>query len=107
MDQSLLLNHTERRRAVEDVSRFMVDYIPDMMFRRLFGLLMMYVALRFLMSSAPEALIAVAGVVAVALGWVAFLFMRALGRRHLVPPSLPDEIRRMQQEGRGDPDYYI
>jgi hypothetical protein len=39
--------------------------------------------------------------------WIMFLFLRSVGRRHMARPSIPDEIKRVQQEGRGDPDYYI
>jgi uncharacterized membrane protein YfcA len=75
--------------------------------RLLFGLLMMYVAMRFMLASSSEAANAAAGMVAAITAWVGFLCLRGLGRRHLVRPNLGDEIRRMEQEGRGDPDYYI
>src|SRR5262245_53634177 len=70
-------------------SRFMVEYLPELFLRRLFGLLMIYVAVRFLISSDSEAINAIAGLTGVALGWITFVFLRALGRRHLIAPSLP------------------
>lgn len=88
-------------------TRAMVDYLPDRALRFLFGLLMVYIAARFLLSANSEAAYAGAGLVAVGLAWLAFLGLRLLGRRHLAAPVLGQEIQRMQHEHRGDPDYYI
>jgi uncharacterized membrane protein YfcA len=88
-------------------SSAVVDYMPDLLLRRLFGLLMLYIAIRFVLTSDSEVVNAVAGLTAVILGWSVFFLLRLLGRRHLNWPSLHEEIRRMQHEGRGDPDYYI
>jgi len=88
-------------------SRIMIDYLPEATLRVLFGLLMMYISFRFLLSSSSEAANAAGGLVMVALGWVAFLGLRMLGQRHLGPPDLGTEIERLHQEGRGDLDYYI
>lgn len=88
-------------------SRAVVEHVPDRALRFLFGLLMMYLAARFLLSTDSEAAYAAAGLVAVTLAWLAFLCLRVLGRRHLPAPVLGQEIQRMQHEHRGDPDYYI
>lgn len=89
------------------ITREYIDYLPEIVLRRFFGLLMMYIGVRFLLASDAEAANAAAGLVAAAAAWLGFILLRALGRRHLVAPHLGDEIRRMRQEGRGDPDYYI
>jgi len=88
-------------------SRSLVEYIPELLLRRLFGLLLVYVACRFLLSSDGEVANAAAGLIAVVLAWLGFVGLRMLGRKHLKQPSLEVEIQRMQQEGRGSPDYYI
>lgn len=88
-------------------SRALVEYAPEQLLRFLFGLLMAYVAMRFVLSSDSEAANAAAGLLAVAAAWLAFLGLRALGRVHLTRPNLGTEIQRAQQQGHGDPDYYI
>jgi uncharacterized membrane protein YfcA len=88
-------------------SQYLIQYLPVDALKFLFGLLMFYVGARFLLSTDSEAANAAAGLISVGAAWVGFLFLRALGRRHLVFPQLGDEIRRMHEEGRGDPDYYI
>jgi hypothetical protein len=80
--------------------------IPQSLLRLIFGLGMMYVAMRFILASNSEAAIAAAGLVAALLGWLTFLGLRLLGRRHLTPPRLGETIRLAQQQ-RGDPDYSI
>src|SRR5262245_39652297 len=82
-------------------SQYLIHYMPDGMLRFLFGLLMIYVGARFLLSTDSEAANAAAGLLAAGGAWLVFLLLRALGRRHLAVPHLGDEIRRMRQEGRG------
>src|SRR5262245_32521332 len=74
--------------------------------RVLFGLLMMYVAGRFILSSDSEALNAAAGLASAALAWVAYLGLRALGRHALAPSNLGDEIRRRATSG-DQTEYHI
>jgi hypothetical protein len=88
-------------------TRSTIDYLPVATLRFLFGLLMIYIAIRFILASDSEAANAAAGLIGVAVAWIGYWFLRGLGRQHLAQPQLGDEIRRMQQEGRGDPDYYI
>ena len=89
------------------LSRSYIDLVPELTLRRLFGLLLVYIAIRFMLASDSEAANAAGGLGAAVLAWIAFVFLRRLGRRHLPAPDLGAEIRRMKQEGRGDPDYYI
>jgi uncharacterized protein len=83
------------------------NYIPERTLRLGFGLMMMYVALRFIVGSSSEVANAAAGLTATAAAWLYYLVLRALGRRHLVRPDLGTQIRSMQQQGRGESDYYI
>jgi hypothetical protein len=72
----------------------LVPYLPEEMLRLLLGLLMAFIATRFILSADASATPAAVGLVAVGLGWLSYLGLRALGRRHLTPPSLGDRIRR-------------
>ena len=84
-----------------------VHYLPARMLRLSFGLMMMYIAMRFLISSDSEVANAEAGLVAFALAWLSYLGLRALGRRHLARPDLGEQIRTARQQGRGGIDYHI
>ena len=85
----------------------LVDYVNTNVLRLFFGLLMLYVAVRFIVGSDSEVANAAAGLVAAGLAWMLFLGLRALGRRHLSRPNLGERIRTMEQQGRGESDYYI
>jgi hypothetical protein len=80
--------------------------LPEYTLRLLFGLMMVYVAMRFIFSDSEDAAI-VAGIAATVLAWLAYVGVRLVGRRHLGRPSLGENIRAMQQQERADPDYYI
>jgi uncharacterized protein len=82
-------------------------YLPERLLRLCFGLLMMYIAARFLIVSDSEVAHAAAGIAAVCVGWLSFLSLRLLGRRHLPKPDLGQEIRTSQQQGRSGADYHI
>jgi uncharacterized membrane protein YfcA len=84
-----------------------VHRIPDLLLRLLFGLLMIYIAMRFIVASDSEVANAAAGLGAVAVAWVGYLGLRALGRRHLSRPDVGERIRTMRQRGHGDVDYHI
>jgi uncharacterized membrane protein YfcA len=83
------------------------NMLPDELLRLVFGLLMIYIAFSVMLSAHPEAAKAAAGIVATALAWLAYLGLRGLGRRALARPKLLEQIQRMDQEGHGNPDYYI
>jgi uncharacterized membrane protein YfcA len=84
-----------------------VRYLPDSALRLGFGFLMIYIAMRLILTSHAEIANAAAGVTAVALAWLSYLGLRFLGRKHLVPPDIGEKIREMQQRGRGNIDYHI
>ncbi|MBM3997735.1 MAG: sulfite exporter TauE/SafE family protein [Planctomycetes bacterium] len=88
-------------------SRLIVDYIPDECFRFGFGLLMMFVALRFMIHSDSEATSAAAGVSATILAWLAYFGLKVLGQSHLTPPDLGQQIRDKHEQRQNVQDYQI
>jgi uncharacterized membrane protein YfcA len=82
-------------------------YVPLAALRWGFGLLMIYVALRFILASNSEVARTAAGLTAAALAWLTYLGLRALGRRHLPPPGLGAHIRATPEQGYGETDYHI
>jgi uncharacterized membrane protein YfcA len=89
------------------LSASLVHYLPERVLRLAFGLVMIYVAVRFMLHSDKEAATAAVGLTAVAFAWLSYLGLRLLGRRHLVKPDLGQQVRAMQEQGRGDIDYHI
>jgi uncharacterized membrane protein YfcA len=83
-----------------------VPHVPERFLRFCFGLLMIYLGGRFLVSSNTEAAQMAAGLTALVLGWGSYWLLRTAGRR-LAPPSLAAELRRAQELSRGEPDYSI
>jgi hypothetical protein len=45
--------------------------------------------------------------IATGFAWIAFVGLRALGRRHMERPNLGAKILAVQQHAPGDADYYI
>jgi uncharacterized membrane protein YfcA len=87
--------------------RPLVEYTPEAWLRPLFGLIMIYVGVRFVVSTNSDAINAAMGLVGVVLACLTFLGLRRLGKRYLAPAELGAQIRRMQEEGHGSPDYHI
>ncbi len=87
---------------------YLQRWVGDAPLRLLFGLLMLFVAVRMIVHADLEATSAAAGLVATVLAWLGYLGLRALGRRHAPPPRLGEQIRREAEESRANPiDYYI
>ncbi len=84
-----------------------LHYIPTAMLRLVFGSLMIFIAIRFMLSSDNEAASAAAGLTAWLVAMVSYLGLRRLGRRHLAPPDLGRLIRAKAEQGRGESEYYI
>jgi uncharacterized membrane protein YfcA len=84
-------------------------FLPVHLLRLLFGLLLVYIAMRFLGASDPDrgAGSAFLGLLAVAVAWLGYLAFRALGRRHLARPDLGESIRGMAERRGGETDYHI
>jgi uncharacterized membrane protein YfcA len=83
-----------------------VAYIPQELLRFLFGLLMIYIAMRFIVESDKEARNAAAGLVAMLIALCVYWGLRKLGRRHRLRPDLGQAIRQMG-ERRDESDYHI
>ena len=81
--------------------------LPQRQLRLLFGLMMIYIAIRFILMSDSEALTAASGLIAVTVSWLSFLCLRALGRRYPPRPRLGEEIQHLREQGHGDADYTI
>jgi uncharacterized membrane protein YfcA len=88
-------------------SRGLVDYIPDFWFRLSFGLLMIIVAVRFMLSADSEVASAAAGLGAALAAWLVFLALKVLARRHLPRPDLGRHIQTQHELGQADRDYQI
>ena len=83
-----------------------VSYIPQEVLRLIFGLLMLYIAMRFIIGSDHEAANAAAGIIGMLAAWAVFLGLRSLGRRHRAMPDLGEHIRGSGQV-RDQTDYHI
>ncbi len=77
--------------------------LPSEALRLTFGLLLMFVAMRYILGSNHEAASAAAGLTA----WLAYHGLRRLGRRHLAAPDLGSLIREKAEQQKGESDYYI
>jgi uncharacterized membrane protein YfcA len=84
----------------------LVPYLPDDWLRLLLGLLMMFIAVRFILSANVVTTPAAIGLIAVFLSWIGYLALRMLGRRYL-PPTLGAQIRHAAEHAHGESDYYI
>jgi uncharacterized membrane protein YfcA len=89
------------------LSRDLVHYIADEWFRLIFGLLMIFIAVRFVIHADSEATSAAAGLTAAFLAWLAFLGLKAVGRRYLPRPDLGELIQAQHQRRPEDRDYQI
>lgn len=85
----------------------LMPWIPVAQLRFFFGLLLIFVATRFLLASDSEVANAFLGLLAVGLAWLTYLGLRALGRRYPPRPDLQASIQAAQQKTREEADYYI
>jgi uncharacterized membrane protein YfcA len=84
----------------------LAEHLHIELLRFLFGLVLVYVAVRFLLASDHDVAAAFIGLAAVAFAWVSYIGLRLLGRRHLPRPNLSDKIRQLEQPDRPG-DYHI
>lgn len=82
-------------------------FLPDYSLRLAFGLVMMYIAVRFIVASDSEVANTVAALIAVGLAWVIYLGLRLLGRRQALRPEFAPHLQQLKERGAGDLDYHI
>jgi uncharacterized membrane protein YfcA len=83
-------------------------FIPVARLRLLFALILIYVAMQLILRTDNYAYSAFAGLVALAVAWLSYLGLRAIGRKHFAtPPRLGDKVRQVHQIDPNEPDYYI
>ena len=85
----------------------LVPYLPERTLRLGFGLVLLFLSVRYVLSSSSEAGVAAAGLVACGFALLARLVLSRLGRRHLPSRSLGETIRVLHEQGHGNPDYHI
>jgi uncharacterized membrane protein YfcA len=85
---------------------WLAEHMHIELLRFLFGLVLVYVAVRFLLASDRDVAAAFLGLAAVTFAWIGYIGLRRLGRRHLPRPNLGDKIRELEQPNRPG-DYYI
>lgn len=81
--------------------------VPLEVLRLGFGLFMIYIAMRFILTAHPEVTEAAVGLCTASMAWLAYVGLRALGRRHAAKPDLGEQIRRARERGAGEVEYYI
>jgi uncharacterized membrane protein YfcA len=87
--------------------RSVQEVLDERIFKICFGVFMIFIAMRFILSASDETTVAIAGLTAAALSLLGFGGLYMLGRRHIARPTLADRIRASREEGYTDPDYYI
>jgi uncharacterized membrane protein YfcA len=75
--------------------------------RLFFGLMLLYIAVRFMLAADADVAGAIIGIISVGLAWLAFFWLRLLGRKHRPRPNLGDSIRAVPQADTAGTDYYI
>jgi uncharacterized membrane protein YfcA len=84
----------------------LVRYLPAATIRFGFGCIMLFLAMRYIISADDEASKAIGGLAAVALALPGFWALRLLGRRYPAP-DLGKKMQEMAAEEQCEPDYYI
>ena len=82
-------------------------YLPEELLHLGLGLIMAYVAVQMIVRSDSEAAKAAAGLTATCIAWLAYCWLRRVGKRAVARPSLTQEIQRLHDQGRDDHDYNI
>ena len=85
----------------------LVNHVPISVLRVLLGLILVYVAVRFLVASSNEFANALFGLIAMAFALIAYYALKALGRKYTPKPSLAATIQAMPATNASELDYYI
>jgi uncharacterized membrane protein YfcA len=85
----------------------LIQYINLTILRVLFGLMLIFVAFRYLIGSDREVAAALFGLLAVACAWLAYIGLRILGRRNLPRPDLAAKIQAVHPHTPDPLDYSI
>jgi uncharacterized protein len=72
-----------------------------------FGCMMLFLAMRYILSSSDEASMAIGGLAALALALVAYWALRLLGRHYPPRPELGQKMQEMAEQEQGGHDYSI
>lgn len=83
------------------------ERIPLATVRFLFGLMLIFVAVRMIIAAESEVTAAVLGLFGVACAWLAYVGLRALGRHHLTRPHLAAKIQAAHRRSAEPLDYSI
>jgi uncharacterized membrane protein YfcA len=89
------------------VGAALVTYLPAEKLRLCFGVLMLFVAMRYIISTDDEASAAAAGLGATLMALTVLAILRAVGRRYMPPPNLGAKIQEASAQEHTGPDYYI
>jgi uncharacterized membrane protein YfcA len=84
----------------------LAEHVDVEILRLLFGLVLIYISVRFLLASDRFVASAFLGLVAVTFALLAYIGLHILGKRHLPRPNLGDKIRDLEQPDRPG-DYHI
>jgi uncharacterized membrane protein YfcA len=87
-------------------SRGLVEFISDYWFRMGFGIIMMFVAVRFMVHAESETTSVAAGLSAALLAWLAYLGLKLIGRQY-PRPDLAQHIQTKREQAPVDRDYQI
>jgi uncharacterized membrane protein YfcA len=85
----------------------MAPSIPVSALRLGLGLMLIFVAVRFMFASDASVASAAVGLAAVGVAWAAYWGLRGLGRKHLNRPDLGETIRQVKVRRAREPDYHI
>lgn len=84
-----------------------VRFVRPEYLRLAFGLIMLYIAVRFVVESSSETANVAAGLTTAALGLAGYWGLRVLGRRYPRRRDLGEHVRAAEEQGRGNIDYHI
>jgi hypothetical protein len=85
----------------------LVSYLPAEKLRLCFGLVMLFIAMRYIISTDDDASAAAAGLLATVMALIVFAVLRVIGRRYMPPPNLGTKIQEASVQEHTGPDYYI